>query len=402
METTRRNFLKSAGALGAFSLLSAGFPKLSFANLPTDNRVILVILRGAMDGLAAVPPYADPHYKALRGSLAFEPPGDEDGLVDLNGYFGLHPSLAPLAPLYRQGQLAVVHAVASPYRERSHFDAQNLLENGTLKPGGTEGWLSRAMVAGGAENGAALALNEQIPLVLQGAYNASSWAPKAANVDMNGEYMRSVASLYTNDPLLGTAFKEGVRTQLAAEEALPKDDLFAAKGAKGSEQLASAAQAAAGFLAKETGPRVAVLEAAGWDTHARQGTTSGNLAQRLADLAKALALLPGALGPVWKKTVVVVVTEFGRTVAENGTGGTDHGTGGVALVLGGRVNGGKVLGQWPTLGNLYQGRDLMPTTDMRSIFKTVLAAHLGISSQALESTIFPDSADAGLMHTLLA
>ena len=150
------------------------------------------------------------------------------------------------------------------------------------------------------------------------------------------------------------------------------------------------------------GARVAMIETGGWDTHARQGTTNGTLSQRLADLAKALALLPGAMGPVWKKTVVVVVTEFGRTVAENGTGGTDHGTGGVSFVLGGRVNGGKVLGQWPTLANLYQGRDLLPTTDMRSIFKTVLAGHMGVSNQALESNIFPGSADAALMRTLLA
>jgi uncharacterized protein (DUF1501 family) len=403
MKITRRNFIKNAGALAALGVVS-GFPRLSFANLPTDNRFILVILRGALDGLAAVPPYGDRDYKQQRGTLAFASPGEADGVLDLDGFFGFNPALQPLLPLYQKKQLAIIHATSSPYRERSHFDAQNLLENGTINPGGSEGWLNRALQALNADNGAAIAFNQQIPLVLQGKLNVESWAPKNRDVDASSDYMTKIAKMYKQDALLSAAFDEGMKAQSIAEESLSKDDLTASRNAKGADQLYSAAKAAAVFLTKENGPRVAVLEAGGWDTHARQGTADGQLYNRLADLGAGLAVLPEAMGGVWKKTVVIVVTEFGRTVAENGTGGTDHGTGTVAFVMGGGVNGGKVLGQWPGLGsgNLYQNRDLMPTTDMRSIFKTMLYAHLQTPIDTLENNIFPQSASAGLIKNLLA
>ena len=402
MALTRREFLKGAGAMAALGMI--GLPRLSFANLPTDNRFILVILRGALDGLAAVPAYGDPAYKQQRGSLAFAPPGELDGALDLNGFFGLNPALQPLFPLYQQHQMAVIHAVASPYRERSHFDAQNLLENGSTTPGGSDGWLNRALQTLGATKGSGIAINQQIPLVLQGALGMESWATGSRDVNAGSDYMTKIAGLYQQDALLSGAFQEGMQAQATAQAGLSTDDTTASKNAKDAGALYQAAKAAALFLSKENGPRVAVMEAGGWDTHARQGSASGQLYNRLGDLGRALAALPEALGPVWNKTVVVVVTEFGRTVAENGTGGTDHGTGSAVFVLGAGVRGGQVLGNWPGLApsNLYQSRDLMPTTDMRSIFKTVLAAHLGTARDALDTVIFPGSTTAAPMAGLLA
>jgi uncharacterized protein (DUF1501 family) len=343
----------------------------------------------------------------MRGALAFHPPGSgEDSVIDLNGFYGLHPSLEPLLPFYKQGQLAVIHAAATPYRERSHFDAQNLLENGTTSPGGTNGWLNRALASLGAGEGTAMAINQQVPLVLQGQIGVASWSPKGGKFNETSDYMRKMQSLYQSDALFSPAFHEGMKAQEMAESSMPADDQMAGGKAKPAAQLQGAAQAAAMFLARQDGPRVAVLEASGWDTHAGQGTLHGPLANRLNDLAQALAGLPQGLGPVWDKTVVVVVTEFGRTVHINGTGGTDHGTGGMMMVMGGgsRIRGGNVYAQWPGLGEnaLYQGRDLMPTIDARSVFRTVLYSHMRASSDALNNIIFPDSATVPYLRQLIA
>lgn len=398
---TRRDVLRQGGALAALGLLS-GVPKISFANLPTENRFVLVILRGALDGLAAVAPYGDPAYASMRTGLALANPGEEGGVIDLDGFFGLHPSMAPLHTLYANKQLAMVHAVSSPYRERSHFDAQNLLENGTLQPGGHVGWLNKFLVGMQAKEGGAIALNQQVPLVLQGQVQVASWTPKKHAPDESSAYMQSLKAMYAQDPVLAQTFAEGMRIQTLAEASLTKDDMMASGNAKGPEALAQSVQAAGAFLARADGPRVAVLEVGGWDTHLRQGTVNGQFATRLADLSRGLAAFPAALGAVWDKTVVVVVTEFGRTVRMNGTGGTDHGTGSVSFVMGGRVNGGKVYGQWPGLAEakLYQNRDLMPTTDMRSIFKTALYSHMGVPNATLD-TIFPESGPAGMIPGLL-
>ena len=404
MSVTRRDFLKMSGGMAAWTALSLGFPKLSFASLPTDNRFILVILRGALDGMAAVPPYGDRSYAAMRGSLAFHAPGGEDSALDLNGFFGLNPALAPILPLYQQKQLAVIHAVASPYRERSHFDAQNLLENGTPHAGSAEGWLNHMLAEMGAPGNSAIAINQQVPLVLQGKLGVASYVPKGGRWNSGSDYMQKMKALYGQDAQLSDSFGEGVRAQEMAQSSLTMEDQKAGGKAKGAAELYPAAQAASLFLARPDGPRVAVLEASGWDTHQAQGTSHGALANRLADLGTALATFQTSLGPVWDKTVVVVVTEFGRTVHINGTGGTDHGTASAAFVMGGRVQGGRVLGQWPGLHEnaLYQGRDLMPTTDMRSIFRTVLYSHLGVPEASLSNTIFPGSDSVPYIQGLLA
>jgi uncharacterized protein (DUF1501 family) len=232
----------------------------------------------------------------------------------------------------------------------------------------------------------------------------TSYAPKGPKWQDNSDYMQKMKALYGQDSLLSSSFGQGVNAQEIAQSSLPADDKMAGGKAKGADQLYGAAQAAALFLTREDGPRVAVLEASGWDTHAGQGTSHGALANRLGDLANGLAQLPQAMGKIWDKTVVVVVTEFGRTVHVNGTGGTDHGTASMAFVMGGRVQGGRVLGQWPGLSEtaLYQGRDLMPTSDMRSIFRTVLYAHMHASEDSLNGVIFPSSEHVPYMRDLLA
>jgi uncharacterized protein (DUF1501 family) len=390
MSISRRDLIKSAGALTFLSGF-AGLSNLAFADINgTDKRFVLVILRGGMDGLAAVAPYGDPNYEAARGEgLAYAP----NEVVNLDGFFGLSSSLDSLLPIYTAKQLAVFHAVSLPYRSRSHFDSQNVLENGTAFPSGVSGWLNNALSLLGASRTDAMALNQQIPLVLQGKLGVASWAPKGTSFDLNSLYISSISKLYKQDSLLGDSFAAGIAAQQMAEASLPKDDMMASKGAKDADALVGAAKAAAAFLVQKTGPKVAVLEAGGWDTHVNQGKAVGHLATRLKYLGDSLGILRDDLtkGGVWDKTVVVVVTEFGRTVHENGTKGTDHGTGGVSFVMGGAVKGGKVFGSWEGLSTekLFKGRDLMPTTDMRSIFKTVLVKHFGASSAAVDASVFP-------------
>ena len=392
MGISRRDLIKSAGVFTFFSTV-AGFSNLAFANIKgTDKRFVLVILRGGMDGLAAVAPYGDKDYETARGEgLAYAP----NEVINLDGFFGLCPALDALLPIYTAKQLAVLHAVSLPYRSRSHFDSQNVLENGTAFPSGVSGWLNNAMNLLGASKTDGLALNQQIPLVLQGKLGVSSWGPKSNNfnVDLASLYMNSISKLYQQDVLLAEPFAAGVAAQQMAESSLPKDDLMASKNAKDADALVGAGKAAAAFLVQKSGPKVAVLEAGGWDTHINQGKAVGNLATRLKYLGDSLGTLRDDLtkGGVWDKTVVVVVTEFGRTVHENGTKGTDHGTGGVSFVMGGTVKGGKVFGRWEGLATekLFKGRDLMPTIDMRSIFKTVLVKHFGANPSAVDESVFP-------------
>jgi len=388
--TTRRRFLGLAGATGAAAL---GLPRLSFAAAPTERRLVLVILRGGMDGLALVAPHADPDYAKTRQSLAMPPPGDgEDALRDLDGFYGLHPAAGDLYEIWQRNELSIVHAVATPYRGRSHFEAQDVLENGGTTPNRPrDGWLNRTVTAMGGAEGFAIAVSRQVPLVLQGKAPAASWAPSALPKQVLG-YFTKMALLYDQDPELGPIFKTGLETRRRIEFYVPEADRNAGRGAARAEDTLTAARLAGAFLAEDDGARIAVLEMSGWDTHARQGTSHGRLARRFSALSAALAEMADALGPAWDETAVVVATEFGRTAAPNGTGGTDHGTGGAALVLGGAVIGGTVHGEWPGLAkaSLFEGRDLKPTIDMRAVFKGVLRDHMGMATGALDS-VFPGS-----------
>ena len=392
---SRRDILRATGV----GLVACTIPGLALARANTDARFVLVILRGAADGLAIAPPYGDGHYARTRGELAF-PAGE---INKLDGLFGLHPALADIHDQYRQRQALVVHAVASPYRERSHFDGQDVLENGAAGVGlQRDGWLNRALapLGGSLGNEAAIAMAQNTPLVLRGDNSVTSWVPSALP-DAEDSTIERLRDLYAGDEFFATRLTQALDAQAIAKA----DSGMGQMNSRGNEaqQLQTRASATARFLTAEAGPRIAVLEAGGWDTHANQGTATGALANRLKGLDEGLGTLRRELGDTWSKTVVAVVTEFGRTVAVNGTRGTDHGTASAAILVGGAVEGGRVLADWPGLRNsdLYQGRDLRPTTDLRSVFKGVLAEHLDMPDSWLETSVFPDSAAANPMRGLV-
>ena len=387
----RRILLQTIG-LGT---VAASMPGISFAKTTGDERLVMVILRGAVDGLALVAPYGDGRYRGVRGELAMENPGNDGGLLKLDGMFGLHPSMKSAHALFQENQLLPVHAVASPYRERSHFDGQDVLENGVVRAGDKrDGWLNRALAPLGGELGheAAIALSQNTPLLLRGDNSVTSWAPSKLP-DADDDTLRRIASLYSNDAFFSTRLEQALASQ---EIAGGMTEVNARMQRNDRQQTRATARAAARFLRAADGPRIAVVEAGGWDTHANQGAGSGSLANKFSALDEGLLELRNELGAVWDKTVVMVVTEFGRTVKVNGTRGTDHGTATAALLLGGAVNGGKVMADWPGLSasNLYEGRDLYPTTDVRSLFKGVLTEHLSLPETFVEREVFPDSAAA--------
>lgn len=396
----RRDLLKAAG-IGA---IASGIPGLSLAGTDGEERFVLVILRGAADGLAVAPPYGDGNYRKVRGELALPAPGDDGGLLKLDGLFGLHPGLEGVYGEYLDERALIVHAIASPYRERSHFDGQDVLENGGATVGvARDGWLNRTLQPLGGSPGdeVAIAMAQTTPLVLRGDNSVMSWAPSQMP-DADDSTLRRLQAIYADNEFFATRLTQALEAQQIAEG----DSMMSGRPARGNnaQQAQAMTQATARFLTADDGPRIAVIEAGGWDTHANQGTTGGALANRLEALDKGLMALRDGLGDAWSKTVVAVVTEFGRTVAVNGTRGTDHGTASAAIVLGGAVNGGRVLADWPglRLSDLYQGRDLKPTTDMRSLFKGVLSEHLLISDKLLNEKVFPDSAAVprmtGLVH----
>jgi len=389
--------------LTAGSALTAA-PSLAFAEADTDARFVLIVLRGAADGLAIAPPHGDDDYRAMRGELALAEPGSRDGMFDLDGFFGLHPRFQTLNEMFRSDDALIVHAVASPYRSRSHFDGQDVLENGGGAVGAArDGWLNRALPALGGRFGAAssdmpaIALAQNPPLVLRGAEAVNSWAPSRLD-DADESTIERLLALYSEDLFFAERLDQAIRSQSIASAM----DESAAR-VRAQDQLKSSLEAAGRFLTADDGPRIAVLEAGGWDTHANQGAENGTLANRFAALDQGLAALRATLGDAWRHTVVVMATEFGRTVRVNGTRGTDHGTASATLLAGGALNGGKVLGRWPGLGerNLFAGRDLMPTTDIRSVFKGALIEHLGLSTTYVEQQVFPDSTDAKPLRGLL-
>jgi uncharacterized protein (DUF1501 family) len=392
MGLSRRNLLVAAGAIGAANL---SFPGGAFAQAgASDARFVLWILRGALDGLAAVPAIGDPSYAAARGELALARSGPGAAFA-LDGIFGLHPSLAQLAARYGAGELLCVHAVATSYRERSHFDAQNLLENGQSRPFARDtGWLNAALgvlPASSVRRELGMALATQAPLCLRGAAAVATWSGSRLP-DPNADTLARLMGLYeARDAALAQALSSAQATnQMAAEVGVDGSE------AGRNRSMVPVARAAGAFLAAPDGPIAAVIEAGGWDTHSAQGAAQGQLARNLADLDAGLEALRIALGPSWRRTVVVVVTEFGRTVAPNGGGGTDHGMGAAMLLVGGVVAGGRVLADWPGLAraNLHDGRELRPTLAANAVLKGVLRDHLGVAHGALDRVVFPD--DAGL------
>jgi uncharacterized protein (DUF1501 family) len=385
----RRGFLVSGTSLMLLAASAGG----AVAQVAADRKLVFVILRGAMDGLTAVAPYGDPDYAALRGVLALQPPGTANGVLPLSQGFGLHPRLPFLHSLWTEQKLAILHAAGSPYRDRSHFDGQDVLESGGSRVFAlADGWLNRALgISSAGKPREAVAVAKTVPLVLRGSMPVKSWSPSNIATAADDTVSR-LMDLYAGDALLGPALAQAIETASIVGKGtgaggMPKGQVY---GGGANIQLA---QAAARLLTTPGGPAAAVFAIDGWDTHANQGAATGQIALRLANLDELLKALKEGLGQVWSKTVVVVATEFGRTVAVNGTNGTDHGQGSVALVLGGAVKGGRMIGDWPTLarGRLYEGRDLAPVNDVRGLFAAVLTQHWGINRAALDARVFPDA-----------
>jgi uncharacterized protein (DUF1501 family) len=403
MNFDRRMLLQSLTAAGVSAAFGARF---AFAATPGDRRLAVVILRGALDGLAAVPPHGDKDYAGVRGDLALQTTGT-GAVHDLDGFFGLHPSFTNLKGLYDARQLIVFHNICSPYRDRSHFDGQNVLEAGGTSPHLLQdGWLNRALAPMGlAGADGALAIAQTPPLMLSGKVQTASWMP-AVMPAPNELFLDQVRALYVNDPVLKASLSSALALQASAQNAMDDPAARTVQPGNGGPygDLTPLFQGAGRLLAAPNGPRVATLEASGWDTHVAEGAADGQLARRLAVLDGAVDALRAAMGPdVWNKTAVVMATEFGRTVHPNGSGGTDHGTGGAAFLFGGAVAGGRVKAEWVGLGSaaLKDGRDQPARTDLRALFKGILAEQMDIPGGALESTIFPDSASAGPIKGLI-
>jgi uncharacterized protein (DUF1501 family) len=375
--------------LGLAGAVAMGGARLAFGRpMAGEARLVVVLLRGGLDGLAAVQPYADPAFAGLRGPLALPEPGRPGGVLDLGGGFGLHPALGSIHRLYREGQALLVHAVAGPYRSRSHFDAQDMLESGAAQRL-SSGWLNRALadLPGTGRGEAGLAVGLDVPLLMKGPATVRNYVP-AGPAAVNDDLMARIEALLAPDPAFGPAVRRGQAERRFSAHAL---------GAGGAETagrrpdgFAALAGAAGRLLAAPSGPRVAALETGGFDTHAGQ---AARITPALAALDRGIAALRQGLGDAaWRHTAVLVVTEFGRTARPNGTAGTDHGTAGVAMLLGGAVAGGRVQAEWPGLGagRLFEDRDLMPTTDLRALAKGVLRDHLRLSPRAVASA-FPES-----------
>ncbi|MGI4879471.1 MAG: DUF1501 domain-containing protein [Janthinobacterium lividum] len=376
-----RRKLLSAAAFGAGALFVS--PSLALATVPTERRFVFIIQRGAADGLDVLRPIGDPAFAALRGGLI----GDTAG-IRLDAMFTLHPSLVEVGRMYGQGQALFVHAVASPYRDRSHFDGQNVLETGGTQPYAVrDGWLNRLVAMLPRASDEAIAIAPTVPAALRGAVQIASFAPSALPHAAD-DLMARVTTLYDADPLLHPVWQAALETKgLAADAAAGQDP-------------ASLGRLTASFLTKSNGPRIAMLETLGWDTHSAQ---KGRLANQLKNLDAMLAAMRDGMGPAWATTTVLVATEFGRTAAVNGTGGTDHGTGSVAMLVGGAVKGGRVVADWPGLApaKLYQARDLRPTTALDALIAGAAAESLALDPDRVWRGLFAQATSARLMTGLI-
>lgn len=407
---TRRELLLASGVLFAW----AHMPRAARAE-GRDPRFLVMVLRGALDGLATVAPVGDPDWVRLRGDNALRLDGDTPALP-LDNFFALNAAMPNLHRMYKAGQASIVHAAASPYRERSHFDGQDVLESGLTKPGATDtGWLNRALAAlqpasrvGGKE---AFAVGPMTPLVVRGPAPVMSWTPPRLPPATDDTVMRLMDLYRHTDPTLARALEEHKDlAMLARAGGMEKPGQNngprpQGPGAAIRAYFTEAAGTAGKFMGRPDGPRIGALAFDGWDTHADEGAAKGRLAILLGALDDALGAVESGMGDTWRETAVAVVTEFGRTARVNGTAGTDHGTGTVALLAGGAVKGGRVIADWPGVSDaaLYEGRDLKPTTDLRAVLKGVLRDHLRLDERALASKVFPGSeqvkATGGLMMT---
>jgi uncharacterized protein (DUF1501 family) len=381
---SRRSFISATGAAAGFATL--GFPNLAFAKAATDRRFVFIIQRGAADGLHIVAPTGDPAYGGLRGDFA----QDFANGAKLGSFFTLHPALAETAKMYGDKQALFVHAVASPYRDRSHFDGQNVLETGgSAAYRLRDGWMNRLLGLLPTDEAKALALSTTVPMALRGSHEVSSYA-QSQLPSPTDDLLTRVSALYASDQQLHGLWNAAMDTRMKAGDPM-----------QGVGQNGAAIGALAAKMLGGDGARIAMIETNGWDTHSGQ---RGRLNAQLRSLDQLLAALKAGLGPDWSNTLVVVATEFGRTARPNGTGGTDHGQASAAMLLGGALRGGTVISDWPGLAPaaLYEGRDLKPTTDLDALIAGALAQHYGLEPARAMATLFPESRGSVLRQTLIA
>lgn len=373
----RRNFV----ALGASAIVTSAFgPRIAFARAATERRFVFIIQRGAADGLGTLAPIGDPAFAGQRGVLA----QDFVSAPRLDSMFALHPAMTKTLGLWQAKQALFVHAVASPYRERSHFDGQNVLETGgssayALK----DGWLNRLLSLLPADD-KAIALAATIPMALRGPVEVASYAPSALP-DASDDLLARVSAMYRDDPQLHAIWEQATATRMLTSD---------------GRNAAATGTLAAKLLTAEGGARIAMIETGGWDTHAQQ---RGRLTGQLRGLDAMVGAIRDGLGSLWADTILVVATEFGRTVKVNGTQGTDHGTGSLAMLIGGAVNGGRVVADWPGLGDaaLYENRDLKPTTGLDTLLSSAVASHFDLTAARTAQKLFPDMKSAGMMKDLV-
>ena len=408
---TRRELLFGSGVLYTWAMA----PRLVRAE-GRDPRLLVIVLRGALDGLGVVAPVGDPDWAKLRGDKGLGLDGATPALP-LDGFFALNPAMPNFHRMYQAGHATVVHAVATPYRERSHFDGQDVLESGLPKPGATDtGWLNRTLAAlepSGSvdtQDHRAFAVGPITPLVVRGPAPVLAWAPPRLPPVGDDTTMRLLDLYRHTDPTFARVLEERIGLAAVARaggmSSEPGDDRPAIQAggiAQVRAYFAEAAGAAGKFLGSAEGPRVGALAFDGWDTHVEEGALKGRLANLLGALDGALAAFESNMGAAWRETVVVLVTEFGRTARLNGNDGTDHGTATVALLAGGALKGGRVTADWPGLkeDNLYENRDLQPTADLRAVLKALTEEHLCADRGKLESAVFPDSSDVKPLRGLL-
>lgn len=407
----RREFLRSAALSGAV-LIPFGRQALAVSltdAAATERKLIVIMLRGAVDGLSVVVPHGDANYYRLRPTIAVPRPGQENGALDLDGYFGLNPALAALLPLWQQGKLAFVHASGSPDISRSHFDAQDYLESGTPGLKSTQdGWMNRLLAGlpGPVAPTRAVSIGPLMPRILSGRMAASNIASGAAGARLTlldrPQIANAFNQLYQGNDKYSQTYRQAQQTHMEVMSSMEEEMQVANGGAPLPNGFPDDAQRLARFMRNDPNVQLAFMALGGWDTHANQGSVKGQLASHLVPLGQGLANLAQHLGPVFDKTMVVVISEFGRTVRQNGNNGTDHGHGNVMWMMGGPVNGGKVFADWQGLEEsyLYEGRDLPVTTDFRSVLAQLAERHLRLADTRLQQ-VFPGSPEHPLNFNLI-
>jgi uncharacterized protein (DUF1501 family) len=395
----RRDFMQMT-ALAAGGLIPLGRQAWAARSQPASSmqrKLVVILLRGAVDGLSVVAPYGDANYYHVRPTIALPRPGSENGLLDLDGYFGLHPALAALQPWWQQHKLAFVHAAGSPDPTRSHFDAQDYMESGTPGRKGTQdGWMNRLLTAlpGPAVPTRAISVGPVMPRILAGRAAATNIASGAAATRASLLDRPQVGSafdrLYQGDGKLSNVYQQAQAARKEVMSSMDAEMQMANGGAPLPNGFPNDAARLATLMRNDPNVQMAFVALGGWDTHANQGSASGQLANHLAPLGQGLATLAQRLGPMFDDTTIVVMSEFGRTVRENGNRGTDHGHGNAMWVLGGPVAGGKVYGDWQGLGDaqLHEGRDLPVTTDFRVVLAQLAERHLRLPDRQLQQ-LFP-------------